>query len=108
MTKSAKPCKTCALTARRSLGSAPLWDCIHRAQFWDVVHAYNSALPGWLVLVAQRHIEAIDELTQSEAAELGLMIRHVSLALKEVTGCLKTYVIQFAEHKDHPHAVTSG
>lgn len=41
-----KYCKTCELTQRRSLGTAPLWDCIHRAQFWDVVHAYNTSLPG--------------------------------------------------------------
>ena len=101
--KTEKHCKTCELTQRRSLGTAPLWDCIHRAQFWDVAHAFNTALPGWLVLVAQRHIEAIDELSENEAAELGLLIRHVSLALREVTGCIKTYVIQFAEHEDHPH-----
>jgi len=99
----AKHCVTCELTERRSLGTAPLWDCIHRTRFWDVAHAYNTALPGWLVLVTQRHIEAIDELTDDEAAELGPLIRRVSVALKEVTGCVKTYVIQFAEHEDHPH-----
>lgn len=48
------PCKTCELIAR-------LWDCIHRAQFWDVVHSYNTALPGWLVLVARRHIAEMAE-----------------------------------------------
>lgn len=53
--------------------------------------------------MAQRHLEALDELTDDEATELGLLIRHVSAALKEVTGCVKTYVMQFAEHKDHPH-----
>lgn len=103
MVNAVKYCKTCELTQRRSLGTAPLWDCIHRAQFWDVVHAYNTSLPGWLVLVAQRHLEALDELTDDEAAEVGLLIRRVSAALKEVTGCVKTYVMQFAEHKDHPH-----
>lgn len=102
MTK-VKPCKTCELTKRRSLGTAPLWDCIHRTQFWDVVHAFNTSQLGWLVLVAQRHIEAVDELTDAEAAELGLLIRQVSLALRAVTGCIKTYVIQFAEHEEHPH-----
>lgn len=101
--KPEKHCKTCELTQRRSQGTAPLWDCIHRTEFWDVAHAYNTALPGWLVLIVQRHIEAIDELTEGEAAELGLLIRHVSQALREVTGCMKTYVIQFAEHEDHPH-----
>lgn len=98
-----KLCKTCELIARRDAGTAPLWDCIHRTPFWDVVHSYNTALPGWLVLVARRHIRALDELTESEAVELGALIRRVSIALKQVTGCTKTYVMQFAEAPDHPH-----
>jgi diadenosine tetraphosphate (Ap4A) HIT family hydrolase len=98
-----KTCKTCELVARRDAGNAPLWDCIHRTQFWDVVHSYNTALPGWLVLVLRRHIEAIDELTDEEAAELGILLRRTSLALKEITGCVKTYVMQFAEMAEHPH-----
>lgn len=27
----------------------------------------------------------------------------VYLALKEVVGCEKTYILQFAEHPEHPH-----
>ena len=96
-------CYTCELTARRHRGQAPLWDDIYHTKYWDVVHSYNTALPGWLVLVARRHIEALDELTEAEAVEIGLLIRNVSSALKEVTGCLKTYVIQFAEAAEHPH-----
>ena len=98
-----KHCKTCELIARRNIGAAPLWDNIQRTQFWDIVHSYNTALPGWLVLVVRRHVEAIDELTEDEAVELGRLVRRVSIALREVTGCLKTYVIQFAEQADHPH-----
>jgi len=96
-------CKTCELTSARDSGKAPLWDCIYRANYWDVAHAYNTALTGWLVLVARRHVAAIDELTPEEAAELGQLLRLVSVALKEATGCQKTYVVQFAEHPEHPH-----
>ena len=99
-----KGCKTCELVARRDGGEAPLWDRILRTQFWDVVHSYNTALPGWLVVVARRHIEAADELTDEEAMELGMLVRRVSLALRQVTGCVKTYVIHFEEHPDHRHA----
>ena len=98
-----KPCKTCELIARRNAGAAPLWDCIYQTPYWDVAHSYDTALPGWLVLVARRHIIAIDELTDAEAVELGQLIRRTSFALKEVTGCIKTYVIQFAERTDHLH-----
>jgi len=98
-----KTCKTCELIANRNAGTAPLWDCIYRTPLWDVAHSYNTALPGWLVLVARRHIESLDELTDPEAVELGRLIRRTSFALKEVTGCIKTYVIQFAEAAEHPH-----
>ena len=96
-------CHTCTLTARRDAGAAPLWDNIYRTAHWDVVHSFNTSLPGWLVLVARRHMAAIAELTAAEAAELGDLQRRVSQALHAVTGCAKTYIIQFAEHPDHPH-----
>jgi diadenosine tetraphosphate (Ap4A) HIT family hydrolase len=96
-------CHTCELTAQRDKGESPLWDNIFRTRYWDVVHSYNTSLPGWLVLVARRHIAAIDEMSEAEAAELGSLLRQVSLSLKLVTGCLKTYVMQFAEHPRHPH-----
>ena len=96
-------CKTCELVTLRDSGKAPLWDRIHRYQYWDVVHSFNTSLPGWLVLVARRHIAAIDELSEDESIELGILIRRVSVALKQVTGCIKTYVMQFAESPEHPH-----
>lgn len=96
-------CKTCDLIAVRDAGAAPPWDTIYRTPSWDVVHSYNTALPGWLVLVERRHSEAVDELTDDEAAELGLLIKRVSAALRQATGCVKTYVIQFAEAEGHRH-----
>ena len=96
-------CYTCELIRQRDAGNAPLWDAIYRTTHWDVVHSYNTSLVGWLVLVARRHIAAVEEMTDDEAVELGRLIRQVSAALKEVTGCVKTYVIQFAEAPDHPH-----
>ena len=96
-------CKTCQMIAQRDAGLAPLWDNIYRAPYWDVVHSNDTALPGCLVLVVRRHITAVDELTDAEAIELGQLIRHTSVGLKEITGCIKTYVIQFAESPDHPH-----
>lgn len=96
-------CQTCELVARRDRSEAPPWDAIYRSQYWDVVHSFNTSLEGWLVLVARRHIAAIEEMSEEEAVELGRLIRRVSLALKETTGCVKTYVIQFAEAPGHPH-----
>lgn len=96
-------CKTCELIARRDAGTAPGWDRILRTALWDVAHCYETSIPGWLVLVARRHIQSLDELTEAEAIEMGRLMRNISTALKEVTGCLKTYVLQFAESPQHPH-----
>lgn len=96
-------CLTCELIRRRDRGEAPLWDNIHRTEQWDLVHAYDTSLPGWLVLVARRHVAAIDELTGEEAAELGLLLWRASAALRQVTGCVKTYALQFAEAEGHSH-----
>jgi diadenosine tetraphosphate (Ap4A) HIT family hydrolase len=88
---------------RRDAGDAPLWDCILRTPGWDLVHCDDSAIEGWMVLVVRRHITSVADLTDAEAAELGPLLKRVSLGLQEVVGCPKTYVVQFAEHPLHPH-----
>ena len=97
-------CKSCQLIRQRDRGAAPPWDSIYRSERWDVAHAYNTSYLGWLVLIARRHIEALDEMSPAEATELGALLREVSLALKRQTGCQKTYIMQFAESAEHPHA----
>jgi diadenosine tetraphosphate (Ap4A) HIT family hydrolase len=96
-------CHTCMRLLARDQGTAPLWDNIYRTVYWDVVHSYNTSLPGWLVLILRRHAEAIAELTAAEAADLGLLLQRVSAVLHQITGCHKTYSIQFAEAPGHPH-----
>jgi len=76
-------CLTCKLMSGRDEGHAPLWDSIYRTDHWDLVHSYNTALP--------------------EAAELGVLLQRASAALREVVGCAKTYVVQFAEAAEHHH-----
>jgi diadenosine tetraphosphate (Ap4A) HIT family hydrolase len=98
-----KSCQTCELIRRRDAGTAALWDSISRTPYWDVAHAFNTSLPGWIVVVARRHVEAIDQLTEAEAIELGSLLQRVSVALREATGCVKTYVMQFAEADGHAH-----
>jgi diadenosine tetraphosphate (Ap4A) HIT family hydrolase len=96
-------CLTCELMRRRDRGEAPVWDSILRTEHWDLVHSFDTSLLGWLVLIARRHIEALAELTDAEAASLGLLVRDVSQALQRALACQKTYVVQFAEAKEHPH-----
>ena len=70
---------------------------------WRVAHAFDAALPGWLLLLPRRHVTSIAELTDSEALALGAWQVGLSRALQDVTGCEKTYVAQFAEAEGFSH-----
>lgn len=70
---------------------------------WRVAHDFNSTLPGWLILVPRRHVTSIAALTDAEAAALGTWQIRLSRALGEVTGCVKTYIMQFAEKEGFAH-----
>ncbi|MFD1320581.1 HIT family protein [Micromonospora sonneratiae] len=81
----------------------PVRERIAVDEHWRVAHAFETALPGWLVLVPRRHVHTIAELTDDEAAGLGRWQVRLSRALHEVTGCAKTYVVQFAEAEGFAH-----
>jgi diadenosine tetraphosphate (Ap4A) HIT family hydrolase len=96
-------CRTCELLAARDAGDAPPRDNVIRTAHWDVVHAFGTAIEGWLVLVLRRHASAISELNENEAAELGPLLVRVSTALEQLTGCERTYFALFAEDPAHRH-----
>ena len=93
-------CYACDQQGSASL--PPREDVLHTAH-WRVVHAFTSALPGWLVLLPTRHVAAFTELTPEAAAELGGLITRLSAALEVVTGCVKTYLMQFSEAEGFSH-----
>jgi diadenosine tetraphosphate (Ap4A) HIT family hydrolase len=71
--------------------------------YWRVAHAFDTALPGWLVLLPRRHVTALAELTDAEADALGGWQVRLSRALGAVTGCTKTYIAQFGEAEGFAH-----
>ena len=81
----------------------PVREDIAHDEHWRVVHAHDVALPGWLVLLPRRHVTAIAELTDAEAAALGAWQVRISRALHAVTGCEKTYIAQFSEAEGYSH-----
>lgn len=83
--------------------SPPPRDDIAHTDHWRVVHGFNSSLPGWLVLLPTRHIASFTELTPAAADELGGLVRRLGIALEEVTGCVKTYLMQFCEAEGFSH-----
>ncbi len=98
MTESCFPCRNSASVATGSITEA-----IHVGKGWRVAHAFNTSLPGWLVLVPLRHVAAADDLSAAEAAEMGLLLKRCSAALKSVTGCTKSYFMFFAEAEGFSH-----
>ena len=93
-------CLSCAFERRPD---APPRERIYLGAHWRVAHAFGTAQPGWLVVLPRRHVLALDELSLAEAAALGPVLRAVTAALREVTGCAKTYVALFAEAEGFSH-----
>jgi len=93
-------CFACDQQARASL--PPHEDVVH-TDHWRVAHAFNSTLPGWLVLLPTRHLTSFTELAPYAADELGGLVHRLSAALEEVTGCVKTYLMQFSEADGFSH-----
>jgi len=80
----------------------PREDVVH-TEHWRVAHAFNSTLPGWLVLLPTRHVTSFTQLTAEAAEELGGLVIRLSAALETVTGCVKTYLMQFSEAEGFSH-----
>lgn len=70
---------------------------------WRVAHAFDTALPGWLVIVLRRHATSLADLTTEEAAALGPLIKRLSAALQQELQVPKAYLAFFAEGPQHPH-----
>jgi len=89
--------------APRDDPDAPAWDPILRTDHWDLAHAFDSSHLGWLIMITRAHRASLADLTDAEAEEFGPLTRAVSAASRDVTGCTKTCLAQFAEHPDHQH-----
>jgi len=94
-------CWTClSNSGERRISPAPP---VHVGRFWQVEHAYPSALLGWLVIVLRRHTEGLHELEAAEFEELGLLIERSTKGLRRVLSCEKEYVACFAELEGFKH-----
>jgi diadenosine tetraphosphate (Ap4A) HIT family hydrolase len=76
---------------------------VARTRHWRVAHAFNSTLPGWLVIVPLCHVDSFAELPPAAMSELGDLIGAASRALHAELGCHKTYIMQFSEAEGFQH-----
>ena len=93
------PCRNNALEP----SELPPRERVYDDGFWRVAHAFNSALPGWMVVIARRHITSLAETTAEEAAALGPLLRDLSRALAQVAQAQKCYVLFLAEAEGFGH-----
>ncbi|MFY9916085.1 MAG: HIT family protein [Nocardioidaceae bacterium] len=93
----------CFACKQQAAASLPPRDDIVSSRHWRVAHAFNSTLRGWLVLLPTRHITSFTDLTPEAADELGGLVRRLGGALETVTGCVKTYLMQFSEAEGFSH-----
>lgn len=93
-------CYNCRQSAAAPL---PPRDEIVGTSHWRVSHAFDTALPGWLVIATTEHVTALDELPAEAHGELGTLLGSLSAALRTVVGCAKTYVMQFSEQTGYEH-----
>jgi diadenosine tetraphosphate (Ap4A) HIT family hydrolase len=83
--------------------SIPDRERVYADDSWRVAHSFDSALPGWLVVLPRRHVTAMHELTAEETAPLGTLLHTLSTALHDTTGCTKAYLMFFAEAEGFGH-----
>jgi diadenosine tetraphosphate (Ap4A) HIT family hydrolase len=96
-----RDCYVC--TKNAEIGSLPVREAILVDGGWRLAHAFDSSLPGWLVLMPTRHVYALDELTVEESQVMGELLVRGSAALRTVVGCEKTYTMLFAEAAGFAH-----
>ena len=96
-------CYTCkSNSGERPISPGPT---IYAGERWRIEHAYPCGMKGWLVIVLNRHAEALHELTAEEFSELSQLTETTVRALRGHLQCEKEYMVCFAEaeHFNHIH-----
>lgn len=77
---------------------------LYRDDAWVVI-AMPAAVgvPGWAMLLSQRHVSGLDQLDDSEAASLGPTLRRVQQAMLAATGAERIYTASLNESAPHVH-----
>lgn len=93
----------CAVCA--SLSGPERREPIYEDEHWHLRHDdAPSALPGWLMLIARRHVAGPAHFNDHEARSFGPTLRHISKLLEEETGALRIYTAALGESSPHLHA----
>jgi diadenosine tetraphosphate (Ap4A) HIT family hydrolase len=104
MTISRHPSFDPACAVCQSLSGEKAAAAIYEDDMWHVRHANPAGVPGWMMLITQRHVGGPAHFDDREAARFGPSLRHFSRVLEQVTGALRIYVAAMGESSPHFHA----
>lgn len=106
------PYAECFVCAKHALGEAASGGVLFEDELVYAGHAHPRAEPslvyrGYLVAEPKRHVAGLGELTDPEAAALGLLVNRLARALKEVTEAEHVYSFVFGDGlaRAHLHVV---
>jgi diadenosine tetraphosphate (Ap4A) HIT family hydrolase len=93
----------CAVCA--SLSGPDRKEPIFENELWHVRPAgAPPGVPGWMMMIARRHVGGPAHFDEREAKNFGLALRHFERVLEEVTGALRVYTAAMGESSPHFHA----
>jgi histidine triad (HIT) family protein len=104
------PSTDCFVCAKHALGDAAPGGVLFVDELVYAGHAYPLAEPvlayrGYLVAEPVRHVAGMADLTDSEAAALGLLVTRLARALKEVAEAEHVYSFVIGDVLAHLHVV---
>jgi histidine triad (HIT) family protein len=101
---------SCVVCAKHALGDAALGGVLFEDELVYAGHAYPLTAPvltyrGYLVAEPKRHVAELGDLTDPEAAALGVLVSRLARALKVVAGAEHVYSSVFGDRLAHLHVV---
>ena len=72
-------------------------------RWWLLRHADPVPIAGWMMIASREHRGGLDEMTDLEQREAGIILAEVARAVRAETGCERTYSITFNEAVRHLH-----
>ena len=95
-------CLACELTSGvREPPGGP----IHETEEWRVEHCVGPLGVGTLIVKPTRHVVHVADLTESEAAELGPLLRRAAQVVSELSSPTQVYVTLWSSGPVHIHWV---
>ena len=98
---STESCSVCAELAGRIPAPGGV---VFQSPWWEVAHHTGPWTdPGELIVKARRHVESVAQLTDSESAALGPVLRAAVSAVERVVRPERVYVASYGERVRHVH-----